>query len=97
MKKLLIATIAIVFFATISLSAQTTQTTSTKEQNISNVQDNTMQQGKQSKNQSYLGKERQNRNSCTEVCDGTHKRLHQKSNKAECDGTGKRKFNKGRR
>ncbi len=97
MKGLLIGTIAIVFFATLSLSAQTTQTTPTKETQITNVQDNSLQLGKQSNNNASIGKQRQNKNNCTEVCDGTNKRLHQKINKAECNGTGKRKFNKGRR
>lgn len=97
MKKLLIGTIAIVFFATISLSAQTTQTISTKETQITNVQDNWLQLGKQSNNTAYIGKQKLNKYSCNEVCDGTHKRLYQKSNKAECVGTGKRKFSKRRR
>lgn len=97
MKKLLIGTIAIVFCATISLSAQTTQVKSTKETQISNVQDNSLQLGKQSNNTAYLGKQKPNKYSCNEVCDGTRKRLYQKSNKAVCDVTSKRKFNKRRR
>ncbi len=100
MKKTLIAAIVVVVFVSISLYAQTTQTTqaaSNKQQNVTNIQDNSLQQGTQLQNQSLVDKNRYYRNTCPEVCDGTQKRLNKQINRRECEGSGKRNYKRGRR
>lgn len=101
MKTLIIGTIAIAFAATINLSAQNIQSTSSTDQNVPKITQANGQVDKVNNNQGFTGQRLQNRQNnrsqCIEVCDGTQKRLHKQINANQCDGSGRKANKRGRR
>lgn len=101
MKTLITGAIALALAATINLSAQNIQTTSTTEQNALQITQTNKQDNKLANKQTFSGQRilhrQNNKSQQNEVCDGTQKRLHKHINANQCDGSGRKVNNRGRR